>query len=187
MRARRAMGAASRLVVSVDLRRSDAARSADTGAAEVNSSRRRSSRGMSLIELVIAFTILMVLTTMALPMAKVVVKREKERLLRADLHELRDAIDRYKDAADRGLIQVKLGSEGYPPDLETLVKGVDINGKKYRFLRRIPMDPMTHSYDWGMRSISDDADSTSWGGNDVFDVYTTSDDTALDGTKYSTW
>jgi general secretion pathway protein G len=100
---------------------------------------------------------------------------------------MRDAIDRYKDAADRGAFQIKLGSEGYPPDLETLVKGVDVNGKKIRFLRKIPEDPMTHGTDWGLRSMQDDPTSQSFGGQNVFDVYTKSQDTALDGTKYQDW
>ena len=100
---------------------------------------------------------------------------------------MRDAIDRYKDAADRGLFQIKLGTEGYPPDLDTLVKGVDIGGKKVRFLRRIPTDPMTGKTEWGQRSMQDDPKSTSWGGQNVFDVYTQSQDTALDGTKYIEW
>ena len=100
---------------------------------------------------------------------------------------MRDAIDRYKDAADRGAFQIKLGSEGYPPDLETLVNGVDVQGKKVRFLRRVPVDPMTGKTEWGMRSMNDDPKSTSWGGQNVFDVFTKSDGTALDGTKYSDW
>jgi len=100
---------------------------------------------------------------------------------------MRDAIDHYKDAADRGAFQIKLGSEGYPPDLDTLVKGVDVQGKKLRFLRRVPVDPMTGNTDWGLRSMQDDPDSTSWGGQNVFDVYTKSEGTALDGTKYSAW
>ena len=100
---------------------------------------------------------------------------------------MRDAIDRYKDAADRGGFQVKVDSQGYPPDLETLVKGVDSNGKKMRFLRRIPVDPMTGKTEWGQRSMQDEPDSDSWGGQNVFDVYTKSEGTALDGTKYKTW
>jgi general secretion pathway protein G len=100
---------------------------------------------------------------------------------------MRDAIDRYKDAADRGAFQIKVGTEGYPPDLETLVKGVDANGKKLRFLRRIPVDPMTGNTDWGLRSMQDAPDADSWGGQNVFDVYTKAQGTALDGTKYSEW
>lgn len=147
-------------------------------------------RGMTLVELIVSFTILMILTTVALPLARVKVKRERERELRYALRQMRDAIDRYKDAADRGLIQVKLGTEGYPPDLETLANGVSIVGqvdKKFRFLRRVPRDPMTNSTEWGLRSMQDDPKSTSWGGQSVFDVYTKSQDTALDGSNYSEW
>jgi general secretion pathway protein G len=100
---------------------------------------------------------------------------------------MRDAIDRYKDAADRGAFQIKVGSDGYPPDLDTLVKGIDVGGKKIKFLRRIPMDPMMGNSEWGMRSMQDDPDSDSWDGNNVFDVFTKSQDTALDGTKYKDW
>jgi general secretion pathway protein G len=128
-----------------------------------------------------------ILATGVLPISRTVVKRERERELRAALWQMRDAIDRYKDAADRGAFQIKLGSEGYPPDLDTLVKGVDVAGKKVRFLRRIPMDPMTHTTEWGMRSMQDDPTSDSWGGQSVFDVYTKATGTALDGTKYSDW
>lgn len=149
--------------------------------------RHRRSGGMTLVELMVAITILLLLTTMALPLARVTIQREKERVLRRDLREMRDAIDHYKDAADRGGFPIQTGTEGYPPDLDTLVKGVEIHGKKYRFLRRIPKDPMTNSYDWGLRSVQDDPDTTSWGGQDVFDVFTTSEGTALDGTKYNTW
>lgn len=143
--------------------------------------------GFTLIELIVATTILLVLTGMALPLARVTIKREKERVLRHNLWELRDAIDRYKDAADRGAFQIKVGSEGYPPDLDTLVKGVDVGGKKLRFLRRIPIDPMTNGTDWGMRAMQDDPDSDSWNGENVFDVYTKSQGTGLDGTKYKDW
>jgi general secretion pathway protein G len=146
-----------------------------------------SERGLTLIELITAVTILTLLTGMAIPVARVRIKREKERELRQALWEMRDAIDRYKDAADRGAFQIKLGTEGYPPDLETLVKGVDVQGKKVRFLRRIPVDPMMGNMEWGMRSMQDDADSTSWGGQNVFDVFSNSTGEALDGTKYSEW
>ena len=142
---------------------------------------------MTLVELIVAITIMMVLTMMAIPVARLGITREKEKELRYDLWMMRDAIDRYKDAADRNAFQVKLGSEGYPPDLQTLVDGVDVNGTKLRFLRRIPIDPMTGNADWGMRSVQDDPDSGSWGGQDVFDVFSKSNATALDGTKYSDW
>ena len=150
-------------------------------------SRLRRQRGLTMIELIVAITILIILTGMAIPLARVSIKREKERELRRDLWEMRDAIDRYKDAADSGKFQIKLGTEGYPPDLETLVNGVDIGGKKVRFLRRIPRDPTTGKEEWGLRSMQDDPDSESWGGQNVFDVYTKSEDTALNGTKYKTW
>jgi len=143
--------------------------------------------GFTLIELIVATTILLILSTMALPLARVTIKREKEKELRAALWQLRDAIDRYKDAADQNKFQVKAGTEGYPPDLDTLVKGVDVGSKKLRFLRKIPTDPMTGSTEWGMRSMQDDPDSDSWDGNDVFDVYTKSTGSALDGTKYKDW
>jgi len=150
-------------------------------------SRSRLSRGFTLVELIVATTILMILTTLAIPLARVTIKRDKEHELRHDLWEMRDAIDRYKDAADRNAFQTKVGTEGYPPDLDTLVKGVDVQGKKLKFLRRIPVDPMTGSTEWGMRSMQDDADSDSWGGQNVFDVFTKSQGTALDGTKYKDW
>jgi general secretion pathway protein G len=143
--------------------------------------------GMTLVELIVAIAIMAILATGVLPISRTVIKRERERQLRAALWEMRDAIDRYKDAADRGAFQIKLGSEGYPPDLETLVKGVDMSGKKVRFLRRVPMDPMTHSTEWGLHSMQDDPTSESWGGQAVFDVFTKSSGTALDGTKYAEW
>ena len=149
--------------------------------------RHRRSRGFSLVELIVAMTILMILTSAAVPVVRITIQRNKERELRRDLWEMRDAIDRYKDAADRGAFQVKLDSQGYPPDLDTLVKGVDSNGKKLRFLRRIPVDPMTGKTEWGLRSMQDDVDSDSWGGQNVFDVYTKSQGVALDGSRYSTW
>lgn len=147
----------------------------------------RSMFGFTLIELVVATTILLVLSGMVIPVARVTVKREKERQLRHALWEMRDAIDRYKDAADRGAFQTKVGSNGYPPDLDTLVNGVDVGAKKMRFLRHIPMDPMTGGIDWGLHSTQDDPDSDSWDGNAVFDVYTKSQGIALDGTKYKDW
>jgi len=142
---------------------------------------------MTLVELVIAAGILAVLAGAVIPMARTSIRREKEKRLHAALWEMRDAIDRYKDAADRGAFQVKLGSEGYPPDLQTLVDGVDIGGKKVRFLRHIPVDPMTHSTEWGMRAMKDDPDSDSYSGDNVFDVYSKSGERALDGSKYSEW
>jgi general secretion pathway protein G len=145
--------------------------------------------GMTLLELIIACAILMVLSSAALPIAKFGIVRQRETELHRDLREMRDAIDRYKDAADRHQIRVEIGSEGYPPDLDTLVKGVQVgtSDKKIRFLRKIPVDPMTGHADWGLRAVQDDPDSTSWGGQNVFDVYSKSTGTALDGTKYSDW
>lgn len=146
--------------------------------------------GMTLLELIIACSILMVLSSMALPVFKYTVIRQKEAELHYDLRTMKDAIDRYKDLADQHKFRTEVGSENYPPDLETLVKGVQLgagNDKRLRFLRKIPVDPMTGRADWGLRSISDDPDSTSWGGSNVFDVYSKSTGTALDGTKYSDW
>jgi general secretion pathway protein G len=153
----------------------------------INNSSMRKCQGFTLVELIVATAILVILTSMAIPMARVSIKRQKEHDLRADLWEMRDAIDRYKDAADRGAFQIKVGSQGYPPDLDTLVKGIDMNGKKLKFLRRVPVDPMTGKNEWGMRSMQDDPDSDSWDGDNVFDVFTKSEDTALDGTKYKDW
>ena len=143
--------------------------------------------GLTLVELIITIAIVSILATAALPLARFQVKRTKERELRRDLWEMRAAIDAYKDAAEKGGIMTKADSFNYPPDLETLVNGVDIQDKKVKFLRRIPVDPMTGTTDWGLRSNQDDVDSESFGGQNVFDVHTKSTDTALDGTKYSTW
>jgi general secretion pathway protein G len=194
---------------------------------------------MTLLELIIACAILLVLASAAMPVARYTVKRQKEAELHRVLREMRDAIDRYKDAADRNLIRVEAGTEGYPSDLDTLVKGVNLTSQQgagiagattpgqpivpstgfggfgggfgqnaastfgqtsgqsgsqgqdlirhVRFLRRIPVDPMTGKAEWGMRSVQDDPDSTSWGGKDIFDVFSLSTGTALDGTKYSDW
>jgi general secretion pathway protein G len=149
--------------------------------------RGRSQQGFSLLELIIATTILLILSTMIIPTARLSIKREREKRLRADLWMMRDAIDRYKIDADKGAFQTKVDSQNYPPDLETLVKGVDVQGKKVRYLRQIPIDPMTGTIEWGMRSMQDDPDSDSFGGQSVFDVYTKSTDEALDGTKYKNW
>ena len=152
--------------------------------------RRKSETGMTLLELIIACSILIILASAALPVARYSIIRGKETELRRDLREMMDAIDSYKDAADKNQIRVEVGSEGYPPDLETLVKGVPMGAsadKKIRFLRKIPVDPMTGQAEWGLRAVQDDADSTSWGGKNVFEVYSKSQATALDGTKYSDW
>jgi general secretion pathway protein G len=153
----------------------------------MSSVKQKRESGMTLIELVVAIAIMAILATAVLPISRTVVKREREKELRAELQQMRDAIDRYKNLADLGAFQIKLGSDGYPPDLDTLVKGVDVQGKKIRFLRHIPVDPMTHNTEWGMRSMQDDPDSESWGGQSVFDVYTKSLGSGLDGTKYADW
>jgi general secretion pathway protein G len=179
--------------------------------------------GLTLLELVAACAILLVLASTAIPLTRVTVVRYREEMLRHDLREMRDAIDRYKDYSDKGLIQAEAGTEGYPPDLQTLVDGVNLTGAAagagsglpasgtvgttqqtgttsgtqpngttpaplhIRFLRKIEMDPVTGKAEWGLRSVQDDPDSKDWGGQDVFDVYSNSQDTALDGTKYSDW
>jgi len=145
--------------------------------------------GMTLLELIIASSILVILAGAALPVVRFTIVRPKEAQLRRELREMRDAIDRYKDYADRNLIRSTYGSEGYPPDLETLVKGVDYAGgnRVMRFLRRIPVDPITGRAEWNLQSIQDDPDSTSWGGGNVYDVHSKSQAIALDGTRYSEW
>jgi len=183
--------------------------------------------GLTLIELILTCGILLILSTAAIPMFRMTVQHRKESELRYDLREMRNAIDRYKDDADKNLIRTEVGSQNYPPDLQTLVDGVTLSGgpgavggvsasamatasagsastssfgsagatgqalsdtpNKVRYLRKIPVDPMTGKSDWGMRAIQDDADSTSWGGGNVFDVFSQSQATATDGTKYSAW
>ena len=152
--------------------------------------RAHSQAGLTLLELILTCAILLILSSVALPIAKYAVVREKEAILRHNLDEIRDAIDRYKDAADHQAIRVNIGTEGYPPDLQTLVTGVKLGNsgdKKIVFLRKIPVDPMTGRADWGLRAVQDDPDSKQWGGGDVFDVYSQSTATAMDGTKYSDW
>ena len=146
-------------------------------------------RGFTLVELMAAVAILLLLTSLALPVARMQVQRQKETDLRRSLRTMREAIDRYKDAADQGLIEVEADSFGYPPDLKTLVEGMEMKGKgvKLRLLRKIPVDPITGEDRWGMRSMQDDPDSLSWGGGNVFDVYSRSRNEALDGTRYSEW
>jgi general secretion pathway protein G len=153
----------------------------------------RTERGFTFIELVVVTTILLVLASTVMPLAQVTMQRQREAELHRALREMRTALDKFKDAVDQGLVpstELEPANEGYPPDLETLVDGVavanDASGRKLKFLRRIPIDPMTKD-EWGLRSYQDDPDSRSWGGQNVFDVYTTSDGTALDGTKYRDW
>ena len=154
----------------------------------------RNARGYTFVELIIVTTILLILASAVMPLAQVTSQRQREAELRRALREMRTAIDRFKDAVDNGTIpttELRAGSEGYPPDLETLVEGVsvanDATGRQIKFLRRIPIDPMTSSTDWGLRAYQDSPDASSWGGQNVFDVYTTSEATALDGTRYRDW
>ncbi len=153
--------------------------------------RRRGQRGLTLIELIVAFTILILLTAMAVPLARYKVQRDKERELTYALHDIRTAIDKFKDDMDAGKIgPPKLDSDNYPEGLDQLVEGVKAMGavdKKIKYLRRIPKDPMTKSFEWGMRSTRDDPKSSAWGGQNVFDVYTKSMDKGRDGTAYSEW
>jgi general secretion pathway protein G len=165
-------------------------------------------KGFTLTEMMVTLTVLAILAGAALPLVKTAVKREKEIELRRNLRIIREAIDAYKKLADENKIEVKEDTEGYPPDLETLVKGIELteggqqgaeeggreetkssSGTKkiVKFLRRIPKDPMTNSSDWGLRSYQDDPDSTTWGKENVYDIYTKSQGKALDGTKYQDW
>jgi general secretion pathway protein G len=150
--------------------------------------------GYTFLELLIVSTILLILASAVMPLAQVTSQRQREVELRRVLREMRTAVDRFKDAVDQGVIpttELRPGSEGYPPDLETLVEGVsvanDATGRQIKFLRRIPIDPMTNSTEWGLRAYQDSPTATSWGGQNVFDVYTTSEGTGLDGTKYRDW
>lgn len=152
---------------------------------------KQGQRGLTLVELIVAFTIMSLLTAMAVPLARYTVRREKERDLLRALREMRTAIDKYKDMADQNQLGMqKMDTDGYPESLEQLVEGVKGQGqvdKKIKFLRRIPKDPMTNSFEWGLRSTKDDPKSTAWGGQNVFDVYTKSTEKARDGTAYSEW
>ncbi len=152
--------------------------------------RQFSDQAFMLIELIAAITILLVLTTLAIPLARNQIIRARETELHEDLRMIREAVDRYKAYSDQGMIPIKVDSYGYPPDLQTLVDGVPVKGTakgKYKFLRKIPIDPMTGTADWGLRAMQDDPDSKSWGGENVFDVYSKSQGTALDGTQYGDW
>jgi general secretion pathway protein G len=151
-------------------------------------------RGYTFIELLVVTMILLILASAVMPLAQVTSKRQREAELHRELREMRTAIDRFKDAVDRGQIaasDLEPGSEGYPPDLETLVEGIsaagDASGRKLKFLRRIPVDPMTNSTEWGLRSYQDKSDATTWGGQNVFDVYTKAEGIGLDGTRYRDW
>jgi len=150
--------------------------------------------GYTFVELLVVTALVLVLASAIMPLARVTVQRQKEIELRRDLRELRTAIDHYKDAADQGMLnalELKVDNQGYPPDLATLVKGVpaagDASGKKLKFLRRIPIDPMTGTAEWGQRSYQDRPDASTWGGQNVYDVFTTNEGVALDGTKYRDW
>lgn len=149
----------------------------------------RWQRGFTLAELVMVVALVAILAAVALPTAKFTIKRQREAELRLALRQMRNAIDEHKRLADQGMIQVELGTEGYPKELEVLVEGVDVVGQtvKKKFLRRVPIDPMTGEAEWGMRSYQDEADSRSWGRQNVYDVYSLSGATALDGTKYKDW
>lgn len=155
---------------------------------------RAAERGYTFIELMVVSAIVMLLASAAMPLARVTATRTREAELRRALREVRSAIDKYKDAADSqqiGSLEIKVGSEGYPADLQVLVDGVavqnDATGRKLKFLRRVPVDPMMHSTEWGMRSYQDEPDASRWGGQNVFDIYTKFEGTALDGTKYRDW
>jgi general secretion pathway protein G len=154
----------------------------------------KNAAGYTFVELLVVTTILLILASAVMPLARVTSQRQREAELRRNLREMRTAIDRFKDAVDQGQIatsDLEPGSEGYPPDLQVLVDGIaaanDASGRKLKFLRRIPIDPMTNGTEWGLRAYTDRPDATSWGGGSVFDVYTTSGATALDGTRYREW
>lgn len=166
----------------------------DTTHRRLSLRRPRRDAGFTFVELVVVSALLLILASAVLPLSKVTIQRAREVELRRALREMRTAIDKYKDSVDAGLIggtDVRVGSEGYPPNLDTLVEGVrvvnDASGRRLKFLRRIPTDPLTKTTDWGLRSYQDKPDATTWGGQNVFDVYTKSEGTALDGTKYRDW
>jgi general secretion pathway protein G len=147
-------------------------------------------RGFTVVELAVVAAMIAILTAMIVPVTRYTLKRQDEIELRYQLRLMRDAIDKYKQYSDLGLIPVQIGSEGYPPDLKTLVEGVTLVGqldKKQKFLRRVPIDPMTKKAEWGMRSFQDDPDSFAWGGQNVYDVSSLSDGRGIDGTYYKDW
>lgn len=147
----------------------------------------RGQQGLTLVELIVTIAILAILASVAYPIARFQIQRQKEHVLREDLWDMRHAIDKYKDASDRKAFVTSIDSFGYPPDMDTLVNGVDVQGHTVKFLRSIPVDPMTGKTDWVFRSMQDEPDSDSWGGQNVFDVHSNSQGTAMDGTKYNTW
>ncbi len=152
--------------------------------------RRQLPAGFTMVELAVVAAMIAILAAMAVPVARYSLRRQKELELRYQLRLVREALDKYKQLTDAGLIPLQIGGEGFPPDLETLVKGVNLVGqvnKKQRFLRRIPIDPMTDKAEWGLRSYQDEPDSFAWGGQNVYDVYSLSDARALDGTYYKDW
>ena len=151
---------------------------------------KKNARGFTLVELLATVTIMAILVGMAIPLARNSIKREREADLRNALREMRTAIDKYKEAADAGKVEVPTDTEGYPQTLDALVDGVQLigqAGKNIKFLRKIPIDPMTNSTDWGMRSYQDETNSQSWGGQNVFQVYSKSEGVAFDGTRYKDW
>jgi len=155
---------------------------------------RRSSGGFTFIELVIATAVMLILASAALPLTRITIRRQKEMELHRVLREMRTAIDKFKDNADTGRIamsELQFGSENYPASLDVLVNGVavanDATGRKLKFLRRIPVDPVTGKAEWGFRSYQDSADSKTWGGQNVYDVYSKAEGVGLDGTKYRSW
>jgi general secretion pathway protein G len=152
--------------------------------------RRRNAAGFTMVELAVVAAMIAILAAMAVPVARYSLRRQKELELRHQLRTMREAIDKYKQLSDAGLIPLEIGGEGYPPELETLAKGVDLVGqvkKKQRFIRRIPIDPMTGKAEWGLRSYQDEPDTFSWGGQNVYDVFSLSEAKSLDGTYYKDW
>ena len=158
--------------------------------APISPARRRNAAGFTMVELAVVAAMIAILAAMAVPVARYSVRRQKELELRHQLRTMRDAIDKYKQLSDAGLIPLEVGGEGYPPDMDAMVKGVNLVGqvtKKQKFLRRVPIDPMTGQAEWGLRSYQDEPDSFAWGGQNIYDVYSLSDKKGLDGTLYKDW